>query len=152
MESAKSSANWVAVAYKRLGGFTETIRQTGFSPSTLQRWRAAKKIGDTDACFTFAELTGISPWLLAGRPAPGGEGDEQNADVVDVSEAETGQTSPAALAPAGAVAQGTAAPVAGRKKRGGGSSSSSSPYRIFGGEPEPTLIVVGPPERLADVA
>lgn len=53
-----------------LGGITKAVVATGVSSTTIWRAVRAGKINDSELLFTVATLTGVSPWLLAGRDQP----------------------------------------------------------------------------------
>jgi hypothetical protein len=71
MDIPNNRESWAEYAIRDvLDGITKSVVATGASSTTL--WRAIKagKVGDTELLFTLATLTGISPWLLAGKVPP----------------------------------------------------------------------------------
>ena len=69
---SEATPNWAAVAIQDLDGPSETMRRVWergvrVSTATLNRARITGRVIDTDLCLALSELTGISPWLLAGR-------------------------------------------------------------------------------------
>ena len=76
MRKQKGLPNPVADAIAQLGGLTAAIVKTGYSLSTINRWRALGRITKVDAAFKVADLTGISVRVLGGleRPSSGGGG------------------------------------------------------------------------------
>ena len=67
--------NWVAVAIDQLGGPSEAVRKlwdkdVRVSASGLFQMRNRGKVVDLEVALAFSELTGISPWRLAGRVEP----------------------------------------------------------------------------------